>query len=146
MSAAVLISGTIFRAPERRVSKAGKPFVSATVKVRDGDGFQFWRLIAFSESIGDELLRLCDGDSVSVQGALRAEPYEKDGQTRIGFTLIASQVLVLRGAKKKAQAPDRSSKAADRREDRTPEPSKRHAMDRYGGGCADPALDDEIPF
>jgi hypothetical protein len=28
---------TLFRPPEQRTSKAGKPFVSATVRVKDGD-------------------------------------------------------------------------------------------------------------
>ena len=38
MSAHVLISGTLFRAPEERTGKtSGKHFVAATIKVRDGD-------------------------------------------------------------------------------------------------------------
>src|SRR5215831_21170551 len=38
MSAHVLVSGTLFRAPEERTGKtSGKHFVAATVKVRDGD-------------------------------------------------------------------------------------------------------------
>jgi hypothetical protein len=37
MSAHVLITGTLFRAPEQRTSKNGKPFVTATLKAKDGD-------------------------------------------------------------------------------------------------------------
>jgi hypothetical protein len=37
MTAHVLITGTLFRAPEQRTSKAGKPFVTATLKAKDGD-------------------------------------------------------------------------------------------------------------
>jgi hypothetical protein len=33
MTAYVLISGQLFRAPEQRTSKAGKPFVTATIRV-----------------------------------------------------------------------------------------------------------------
>jgi hypothetical protein len=34
MTAHVLITGTLFRAPEPRTSKNGKPFVTATIRVR----------------------------------------------------------------------------------------------------------------
>ncbi len=35
MTALVLVSGTLFREPEQRTSKAGKPFVTATLKAKD---------------------------------------------------------------------------------------------------------------
>jgi hypothetical protein len=34
MAAIALVTGILFRAPEQRTSKAGKPFVSAIVRVR----------------------------------------------------------------------------------------------------------------
>jgi hypothetical protein len=37
MTAMALVTGTLFRAPEQRTSKAGKPFVVATLKAKDGD-------------------------------------------------------------------------------------------------------------
>ena len=38
MTAHVLISGTLFHAPEERTGKtSGKQFVAATIKVRDGE-------------------------------------------------------------------------------------------------------------
>jgi hypothetical protein len=37
MAAHVLITGTLFRPPEQRTSKAGRPFVTATIRVKDGD-------------------------------------------------------------------------------------------------------------
>jgi len=84
MSAHVLISGMLFRSPEERTGKtSGKHFVAATVKVRDGDAAQYWRVLAFSDSVQSELLRLDDGDAVSVQGSLRAEAYSKDGELRV---------------------------------------------------------------
>jgi len=96
MTAHVLISGALFRAPEQRTSKAGKPFASATVRMKEGDGFQFWRVVVFSESAQAELMRLTEGDAISAQGALRVETYERDGQTKIGFSIIADSVLALR--------------------------------------------------
>lgn len=150
MSAHVLVSGTIFRSPEKRVSRNGNHFVAATVKVRDGDGFAFWKVHSFSESIGEELMRLADGDAVSVQGALRAETYAKGGETRIGFSIIAAAVLPLRAARKSKpksapQEPARNLPAASK--ERREEPA-RHPLDRYSGGgeIADPDLDDRLPF
>jgi hypothetical protein len=48
MTAHILVSGSLFRAPERTTSKAGRRFVSATIKVRDGEQTIFWRIVAFS--------------------------------------------------------------------------------------------------
>jgi hypothetical protein len=70
-----LIAGQLFRAPERRTSKAGKPFVTATIFVKDGEAAQWWKQA--------ELMRLADSDALSVQGQLKAETYEKDGVTRL---------------------------------------------------------------
>jgi len=50
MTAHVLISGTLFRSAEERTGKTpGKSFVAATIKVRDGEAAEFWRVLAFSE-------------------------------------------------------------------------------------------------
>jgi hypothetical protein len=58
MTAHVLISGTLFRKPEQRTSKAGKPFVTATIRAKDGDASQWWKVLAFPESVQAELMRL----------------------------------------------------------------------------------------
>jgi hypothetical protein len=67
------VQGTLFHSPEERTGRAsGKNFVAATVKVRDGDAAQFWKVLAFSAEAQSELMRLDDGDALSVQGSLRA--------------------------------------------------------------------------
>jgi single-stranded DNA-binding protein len=96
MSAHVLIVGALFREPEQRTSKAGKPFVVATLKAKDGADAQWWRLVVFSETTGAELMRLSDGDAVSVQGALRVETYERDGATKVSLSVVVDHVLALR--------------------------------------------------
>jgi len=104
-----LIVGAIYKAPEQRQSKSGKAYVVATVKVKDGDAFQWWRVTSFSESAAAELMRLSEGDSISVQGLMTAGLYTKDGgETRITFSLIADHVLALRQPPKdrKAKAPE----------------------------------------
>jgi hypothetical protein len=76
ITAHVLVAGTLFHAPEQRTSKAGKPFVTATIRAKDGDNSQWWRLVVFAESAQAELMCLTDGDALSVQGAHKAETYE----------------------------------------------------------------------
>ena len=50
MSATALISGKLFREPEAKVSRAGKYYASATVRVGDGEGATWWKVLSFSEN------------------------------------------------------------------------------------------------
>jgi hypothetical protein len=68
MTAHALVTGTIFRDPGQCSSKSGNAFVSATVKVRDGDAAQWWKALSFGTDAQAELMRLGDGEAVSVQG------------------------------------------------------------------------------
>ena len=87
MSTYVLVSGSLFRPPEQRTSKNGNPFVTATLKAKDGEAVQWWKVVAFSENAQSELLRLGDGDAVTCQGPLKVETYEKDGETKLSLLL-----------------------------------------------------------
>jgi single-stranded DNA-binding protein len=103
MTAHVLITGTLFRAPEQRTSKAGKQFVAATIRVNDGDpstgSWQWWKVLAFSESVQAELMRLTDGDAISVQGKLTAEIYKPEtGEAKLNLTAFADHALRQRRA------------------------------------------------
>jgi hypothetical protein len=67
-------------APEQRTSKAGKPFVKVTLKAKDGDTAQWWKLVAFSESVQAELMRLVEGDAILKRrssGIHRRRPYKR---------------------------------------------------------------------
>ena len=96
MTAHVLVCGQLFHGPEQRTSKAGKPFVIATIRAKDGEAAQWWKVLAFAETVRAELMRLTYGDALSVQGALQAETYEKDSTTRLSLSVVADQVLALR--------------------------------------------------
>jgi single-stranded DNA-binding protein len=94
---AVLVTGALFKAPEGRTSKSGKPFVTATIRAKDGDAMTFIRIVAFSETAQTELLRLREGDSLSVQGAFKAELYKPEGgEPKLSLTVFADHVLALR--------------------------------------------------
>jgi single-stranded DNA-binding protein len=129
MTAFALANGALFKAPEQPTSKTGRPFVTATIRAKDGDASQFWRITAFSESAQAELMRLGEGDALAVQGSFRAELYTPEGgETRVSLSIIADHVLALRQPPKarKAHASGPQSDAPHR-----------------GGGAA---FDDSIPF
>jgi single-stranded DNA-binding protein len=118
MTARVRVSGTLFHPPESRPLKAGRASATATtatLKTRDGNHTQFWRIAAFSEPVQAELMRLTAGDAVAVEGALKAELYERNGQTDLSFGVIADDVLPLRQPGKKR----RKGRAATQRVDTT---------------------------
>jgi single-stranded DNA-binding protein len=120
-----LVSGSLFRAPEQKTSKAGKPYVAATIRAKDGEESQWWRVTAFSETAQAELMRLVDGDACSIQGAFKAELYQPEGgEPKVSLSNIADRVLALRQPPKERKAPQREAPAR--------------------GGAA--AFDDSIPF
>jgi single-stranded DNA-binding protein len=126
MSAFAIVTGALFRAPEQRTSKAGKPYVTATIREKEGETTLWWKVVAFSDSAQAELMRLGDGDAVSAQGPLKVETYEKDGATKTSLSVVADRVLALRQPPKERKAETPSGTAT------------------YRGGAA--AFDDAIPF
>jgi single-stranded DNA-binding protein len=137
MTARVLVTGTLFRGPEQRTFKAGKPFVMATLIAKDGEVSQFWLVLAFTESVRADLARLKEGEAIAVQGALQAETYTREsGETKLSLSVVADRVLGLRAEKRK--------KAAGRTEDdRTVD---RRLSRRAGPRHPSEGPNDAIPF
>jgi single-stranded DNA-binding protein len=101
-----LVNGQLFRAPEQKTSKAGKPFVTATIRAKDGEALQWWKVAAFSESAQAEIMRLSEGDVVSVQGSLKAELYTPEGgEPRVSLSIVADKALALRQPVRERKAP-----------------------------------------
>jgi single-stranded DNA-binding protein len=99
-----LISGSLFRNPERRTSKSGKQFAAATVRVKTGEAMLFIRVMVFSERPMAELMRLSDGDTMSAQGSFKAEIYAKNGGApKLSLSIIADQILALRRPPKESK-------------------------------------------
>jgi single-stranded DNA-binding protein len=137
MTVHAIISGSIFRQPEQRTSKNGRQFSSATIRVRDGDELLFVRVVAFSESVQTELMRLTDGDAVAVQGALKVDTYVASGGARkVSLSLVADHVLALRQPPK-----ERKSKPPEA-------PAVRSRRERCAGSWQSAAdgPNDDIPF
>jgi single-stranded DNA-binding protein len=133
MTVAILISGSIFKEPQQRTSQSGKSYVVTTLKAAAADNStsDFWSVLAFGDTAGAELLRLAVGERVTIQGGLKLEIFEKDGQARISRTIFADHAMALRQPPK-----ERKAKAAKA-------PS---SQDQSTTTATDPDLDDSIPF
>jgi len=125
-----LVSGTIFRDIEVKESKAGKPYVRATVKDGFAEDTTFVTVYAFDGSAAFEVLRKASKDDpLAAQGRLKIRTYEKNGETKIAVDLMADNIL-----------PVKSTKPPERRRE-TPEPAK-----RAPGQTTANLIDDEIMF
>jgi single-stranded DNA-binding protein len=132
MTAYALITGTIFRPAQSKMSKAGRPYASCTIKAAtDGNESDFWNAICFSETATAELLRLEAGDACAVRGKMRLEIFEKNGQARISRTIFADAAIGLRPAPRKAKA---ATAPAAQEQPATTDPA------------GAPPFDDGIPF
>lgn len=133
MAALVLLNGVVSRRPEQRTAANGNKFVSTSVRVSQGAQTQWYRVSAFSDSAQQELLRLGEGDGVSVQGPLRIENFEQHGIPKIGLAVTADSVLALRPGRKET-AP------------KAPPPPDTRTREQRVRGFADPDLNDDVPF
>ena len=143
MTVHVLVSGVLYRNPEQRTSKAGRPFVTATIRAKDGDGSQWWKAVAFCEDARAAFLRLGDGEAVCAQGALQVETYERDGATRVSLGVVVDVVCALRQPSK-SRAP--RVKQQQHRDPRRPREAGGDLLDSHrGDGGVDPRFNDFNP-
>jgi single-stranded DNA-binding protein len=119
MTTTVLVSGTLSHAPQWCTNARGR-FAAAKLKGKVGNRTQFWDVVAFSETAQVELMRLAEGDALSVHGALRAKPYKQDAETELLFGVVAEEILPLRQPGKKRRKEGRA--AAHRGDDSWPPP------------------------
>ena len=90
-------------------------------------------------------MRLGDGDALSIQGALKVETYERDGETKLSLSIVAEHVLALRQPPRKRERDiGENLKTRPTQTDKTDETrvSRRERI----VGVADPALNDDLPF
>jgi hypothetical protein len=106
MTASALISGRIFRDPERKVSKAGKPFAVAKLREGAGDAAVWWSVVAFADEVREELLGLRDGDAVAVSGPFTVTTYERGGEIRLSHSLTVDRLITARRVKKREREDD----------------------------------------
>jgi len=139
MTTHLLVTGVLQREPETRTSRNGRAFVTATIRVKDGDASQFWRIFIFSEAAQAEIMRLREGDAIAVQGVPKIEMYRPEGaEPRASLSLVADAVLALRQPpKERKPKPDKAPPPRA--------PADRSRLDRHAGDGVD-VFGDAIPF
>ena len=101
-----LIGGKLYGTAAQRVGQSGKRFVTAKVRAPTADGEAlFVNVITFSDGVGNALLALDDGDSVSIAGALTPKAWnDKSGEARPSLDMVAQAVLTAYHVARKRQA------------------------------------------
>src|ERR1700730_19052568 len=107
MTARVLVKGTLIHAPESQTLKNGGLCVMVTLIAKDGDYTRFWHIRAFDEAVQAALLGLSDGDAVAVQGSLKAEFHDRNGEPALSFGVIAERAHGLHQLGKKRTKEER---------------------------------------
>jgi hypothetical protein len=98
MSAArTIISGTLHKRPVEKTSKAGKPYVTASLREVAGDKSRWWTVLIFRESARATLLAMNENDAVAVAGEFDTELYTSEaGETWLSWKLIGDGVLSIK--------------------------------------------------
>jgi single-stranded DNA-binding protein len=94
MTVAVLVSGSLFKNPEMKTSKAGKSYATASIRTASADNTaaDFWNLLIFSETVVAQLMQLTEGDKLAVQGSCKIELFNG----KISRTVFVDAILPLR--------------------------------------------------
>jgi len=97
----VLLTGTLYDGPGRRIARNGNPFTTAKMLADAGDGSAVWcSMIAFAEA-GERLAALQAGDVVSVAGKARLSQWEDaKGKPRAGLNVTIREVISLQQVSK----------------------------------------------
>ncbi len=99
------VSGRLVRDPAQKTSANGKAYVQALMTASSGDGEALITLMVFDTDLGNLLVSLRKGDSLSAIGSGSVKAYaNKDGQPAVGVTLMANRLMVMT-AKEAASRP-----------------------------------------
>jgi len=125
--ATVMVTGRLFRQPERKTSAAGKVFTTAKIKEGSGDNVAWWSAVAFGDT-AEALAAMQDGEAVSLSGNLAVETYKaNDGETRVSLKVVAEAILSARKRRK-------------------PKPQSANSPDNTPQNDRNDFIDDAMPF
>jgi len=92
----IVVAGTVSQAPARRRLKNGTLCATAVVKstcAKDRNRTQFWQIAALNGAVQLALMRLSQGDPIIVQGIVKAEIQEQNGEIALSFGIIAERII-----------------------------------------------------
>lgn len=123
----LVIQGNLGRDPEIKTSQSGKSVCRFSVAVSDkspkGEHTEWFRCVAFDKTADIVAQYVKKGDPILVEGRLKTEEYEKDGEKKKSTDVLVSRVTLLGGKRDRADAPAPAAASG-------------------GGGFAD----DDLPF
>jgi hypothetical protein len=111
MSARAVISGMLAKPPERRVSKANRPYLICTIR----DDETWWRVFVFNEADVETLQAMSVGEPLCAAGVIEARVWSPEGrEPRVSLSMIADAILTARKRPKPRQptSPERQPAAA----------------------------------
>ena len=100
MSARVLLSGVLDKAPVLMTSKAGKPYLRASARDGKGPDAKRWTVFVFSETAIEALEALTVGEAFAASGPFEANIWATEGrEPRINLSMNADAILSARKPK-----------------------------------------------
>lgn len=135
----VIAIGTMGKDPEVRQMANGNTVVNISIavteKYKDKNGekkeITEWINVVFFGKVAEIVAEYCKkGSQIYVEGKLKTEKYEKEGQTHYSTRVVANQVQLL-GGKPSGNADNQHNKAKS---------------NGYQPQAEDPDFDDDIPF
>jgi single-stranded DNA-binding protein len=134
-SARTILLGVLSRAPTRKTSKNGNPYVFATIREGNGDGARWWKVFVFGETAIEAIEQLREGEAVAVSGAFEAKIYAAEGkEPRVDLSMTVDAVLSAKAKPRERKAkPPRTTPAKI---------SGGSTLPHVRGGD----LDDDLPF
>jgi Single-strand binding protein family len=91
-----LVTGKLLGSPVERSGQNGRPYVIAKVLAPNAEGeAHLVNVITFVDAIGDDLLKMGDGDVLTLSGSLAPKVWtDKDGVARAALDMVARKMLV----------------------------------------------------
>ena len=148
----VYLMGNLTKDPEIRYTSSGKPVgdlrMAITTKFKESEDTCFVSVTVWdrqAETCGEYLHK---GSPVFVEGRLKLDEWEKDGQKRSRLTVVASRVQFLGSARGgEGGGPERETRSARRNAgDQQDETADGPADGAAGAGAEAMADDDNLPF
>ncbi len=146
MTARAIVSGVIYKAPEAKTAKSGSTYAALTLREKTGQATRWWKVFVFSDALREEVLRLSDGEPLSVAGEFSAEVWAPEGrEPRVNLSLTADGVLSARRPKPKPKPKPKLELDRQRQADNGRERAA-HSWAAPSPGGAARAFDDSVPF
>ena len=114
MSARVIVSGSLTKPPQRKISAKGNPYLLLNLREGNGDAARYWAGFVFSEFAIEQIDAMQVGEPLAVAGDFAAEIYKPDvKEPRVSLKITIDGVMSPRRPKKdakpKADAEQRAS-------------------------------------